>query len=96
MSCLFKLNPGQNGSLHINLELFSTCSSVLPGLLHSVWVLHQSRKLGNSYNDFDFISLGGSLKGKNTMMGLVVMSSARARTGYFKDYFCFIGFITPF
>lgn len=29
-------------------------------------------------------------------MGLVVMSSPKARAGRSKDYFCFIGFIAPF
>jgi len=29
-------------------------------------------------------------------MGLVVMSSPKARPGCFRYYFCFISFITPF
>lgn len=72
------------------------CSAVLPALLHLCRFFHQSRKLVSSYNSFDFIGFSGSLKGSDAKVGLVVMSSPKARAGCLKDYFCFIGFITPF
>lgn len=96
MSCLVKLNTGQNCSLQSSCELISVCTSVLPALLHCMQIFHPSRNPGNSYDNFDFIGFSGSLKGRDAKMGLVVMSSPKARTGCFKDYFCFIGFITPF
>lgn len=57
---------------------------------------HWSRGLGSSYDNFDFIGFSGPLKGRSMKMGLVVMSSPKARAGRSKDYFCFIGFIAPF
>lgn len=96
MSCHVKLHTGQKCRLQSSYNLITTCSSVLPALLRCVQIFHWSRKPDNSCNNSDFIGFSGSLKGKDTKMGLVVMLSPKTRTGRFKDYFSFIGFITPF
>lgn len=96
MSCHVKLNTGQKCRLQSSYNLITTCSSVLPALLRCVQFFRWSKKPDNSCNNSDFIGFSGSLKGKATKMGLVVMLSPKARTGRFKDYFCFMGFITPF
>lgn len=57
MSCHVKLNTGQKCRLQSSYNLITTCSSVLPALLHCVQIFRWSKKLDNSCNNSDFIGL---------------------------------------